>query len=62
MLIRNERFEDYRVVEEMIKKAFWNLSEPGCNEHYFAHQVKILFQNLILLWKRMDKLLGIFYM
>ena len=40
MLIRNERFEDYRVVEEMIKKAFWNLSEPGCNEHYFAHQVR----------------------
>lgn len=36
MLIRNERFEDYRVVEEMIKKAFWNLSEPGCNEHYFC--------------------------
>lgn len=40
MVIRNEKPEDYRVVEEMIKKAFWNLSVPGCNEHYFAHQVR----------------------
>lgn len=40
MIIRNEKPEDYRVVEEMIKKAFWNLSEPGCNEHYFAHEVR----------------------
>lgn len=40
MVIRNEKPEDYRIVEEMIKEAFWNLSEPGCNEHYFAHQVR----------------------
>lgn len=40
MFIRNETPEDYRVVEEMIKKAFWNLSEPGCYEHYFAHLVR----------------------
>lgn len=40
MIIRNEKQEDYRIVEEMIKKAFWNLSVPGCNEHYFAHEVR----------------------
>lgn len=40
MTIRNEKPEDYRTVEEMIKKAFWNLSMPGCNEHYFVHQVR----------------------
>lgn len=40
MIIRNEKPEDYRTVEEMIKQAFWNLSVPGCNEHYFAHQVR----------------------
>ena len=40
MIIRNEKPEDYRTVEEMIKKTFWNLSEPGCNEHYFAHEVR----------------------
>lgn len=40
MTIRNETPEDFRPVEEMIKRAFWNLSVPGCNEHYFAHQVR----------------------
>lgn len=40
MVIRNERPEDFRTVEEMIKKAFWNLSVPGCNEHYLAHQIR----------------------
>lgn len=40
MIIRNEKTDDYRVVEEMIKKTFWNLSVPGCNEHYFAHLLR----------------------
>ena len=40
MIIRNEIEEDFRPVEEMVKKAFWNLSEPGCNEHYLVHQVR----------------------
>lgn len=40
MIIRNEKPEDYRTVEEMIKRTFWNLSVPGCNEHYFAHKVR----------------------
>lgn len=31
MIIRNEKKEDYRTVEEMIKKVFWNLYVPGCN-------------------------------
>jgi len=40
MIIRNEEEKDYRVVEEMIKKTFWNLYVPGCGEHYFAHLVR----------------------
>lgn len=40
MLIRNELPTDYRAVEEMIKKTFWNLYVPGCSEHYFAHLVR----------------------
>lgn len=28
MIIRNEKTDDYRVVEEMIKETFWNLSVP----------------------------------
>lgn len=35
--IENERPEDYRAVEELIKRAFWNVNFPGCDEHYLAH-------------------------
>ena len=35
--IRNEEETDYRRVEEIAKKAFWNLYIPGCDEHYLAH-------------------------
>lgn len=40
MNIRKEKEEDYREVEELIKRTFWNLYVPGCNEHYFAHVVR----------------------
>ncbi|MCH5204641.1 MAG: N-acetyltransferase [Oscillospiraceae bacterium] len=36
-LIRNELPSDYRTVEELTKRAFWNVNFPGCNEHYLAH-------------------------
>ena len=35
--IRNELPEDYRKVEEITRKAFWNLHFPGCDEHYLVH-------------------------
>lgn len=37
LIIRNELPEDHRTVEGLIKKAFWNVNFPGCNEHYLAH-------------------------
>lgn len=37
MIVRNERPEDHRTVEELIRKAFWNVYSPGCDEHYLAH-------------------------
>ena len=36
-IIRNERIEDFREVEELTRKAFWNLHAPGCDEHYLVH-------------------------
>ena len=36
-IIRLENKNDYRTVEELAREAFWNLSVPGCNEHYFIH-------------------------
>lgn len=36
-IIRLEMKEDQRRVEEIHRKAFWNLNVPGCDEHYLAH-------------------------
>ena len=35
--IRNEREEDYKLVEEITRKAFYNVYVPGCIEHYLVH-------------------------
>ena len=40
VLIRNERETDYQKVEEITRKAFWNLYIPGCVEHYLAHVMR----------------------
>ncbi|MEG1756644.1 MAG: N-acetyltransferase [Clostridia bacterium] len=37
MQIRNELQTDYKEVEELTRKAFWNLHSPGCDEHYLVH-------------------------
>lgn len=38
--IRNEIKSDFRKVEEITRKAFWNIHEPGCNEHYLVHKMR----------------------
>lgn len=35
--IRNEKETDYMEVEEITRKAFYNLYIPGCTEHYLVH-------------------------
>lgn len=35
--IRNESEADYRAVEALTRKAFYNLYVPGCIEHYLVH-------------------------
>ncbi len=40
ILIRNERAEDFRAVEEVTREAFWNLYAPGCSEHYIVHTLR----------------------
>ena len=39
-IIRLETENDYREVENLAREAFWNLSFPGCNEHYFIHVMR----------------------
>lgn len=39
-IIRLENEKDYREVENLAREAFWNLSVPGCTEHYFIHMMR----------------------
>ncbi len=40
IIIRNERADEYREVETVIRNAFWNVYVPGCSEHYLAHVMR----------------------
>ena len=38
--IRQEREEEYRAVENLVRESFWNVYRPGCLEHYVLHQLR----------------------
>jgi putative acetyltransferase len=38
--IRRETADDYRAVEELTRRAFWNMYSPGCCEHYLVHVMR----------------------
>ena len=40
MIIRLERPEDYREVENLTRETFWNVYRPGCTEHYVLNQYR----------------------
>lgn len=39
-IIRLEKSEEYREVENPIREAFWNVYRPGCSEHYVIHKLR----------------------
>ncbi|MBR0120889.1 MAG: N-acetyltransferase [Clostridia bacterium] len=39
-VIRLEKKEDYRQVENLIRESFWNVYRPGCSEHYVIHVLR----------------------
>ena len=39
-IIRSEKKEDYREVENLVREAFWNVYRPGCSEHYVIHVLR----------------------
>ena len=39
-IIRFEKKEDYREVEDLVREAFWNVYRPGCSEHYVLHMLR----------------------
>ena len=40
IIIRLEKREDHREVENLIRESFWNVYCPGCNEHYLMHVLR----------------------
>ena len=39
-IIRSERKEEHREVENLIRESFWNVYRPGCLEHYVIKQLR----------------------
>lgn len=40
IIIRHEEEEDYLLVENLIREAFYNVYKPGCEEHLIAHRLR----------------------
>ena len=39
-VIRPERKEEHREVENLVREAFWNVYRPGCLEHYVLNKLR----------------------
>lgn len=39
-IIRLERKDEYREVENLVRESFWNVYRPGCLEHYLLNQLR----------------------
>ncbi|MBQ6426443.1 MAG: N-acetyltransferase [Clostridia bacterium] len=39
-VIRLEKTEEYREVENLVRESFWNVYRPGCSEHYVIHVLR----------------------
>ena len=40
IIIRTERENDYREVENLVRESFWNVYAPGCTEHYVLKRLR----------------------
>ena len=38
--LRNEAPYDHRAVEQLTRDAFWDVYQPGCDEHYLVHLLR----------------------
>ena len=39
-IIRLEKKEEHRTVENLVRESFWNVYRPGCSEHYVIHVLR----------------------
>ncbi|MEA4923269.1 MAG: N-acetyltransferase [Eubacteriaceae bacterium] len=38
--IRNEKKDEHRKIENLVRESFWNVYRPGCLEHYVLNQLR----------------------
>lgn len=60
IIIRNEKEQEYREVENLVRESFWNVYRPGCTEHYvlkklrddkdFVEELDFVMEKVDLLW------------
>ncbi|MDY5957172.1 MAG: N-acetyltransferase [Frisingicoccus sp.] len=61
LIIRLEKTEEYREVENMVRESFWNVYRPGCLEHYVLNQLRndpAFIQELDFVMEEEGKLIG----
>jgi predicted N-acetyltransferase YhbS len=60
-VIRLERKQEYREVENLVREAFWNVYRPGCLEHFVLNQLrndKAFVPELDFVMEKEGKLIG----
>ena len=60
-IIRLEKKEEYREVENLVRESFWNVYRPGCLEHYVLHVLRedpAFVKELDLVMERDGTLIG----
>ena len=60
-IIRLEKKEEYREVENLVREAFWNVYRPGCSEHYVIHVLRddpAFVKELDLVMEKDGRLIG----
>lgn len=60
-IIRNERKEEQREVENLVRESFWNVYRPGCLEHYVLNQLRndeVFIHELNFVMEKDDKIIG----
>ena len=60
-IIRLEKNEEYREVENLVREAFWNVYRPGCLEHYVLNQLRndpAFVKELDLVIEKNGKIIG----
>ena len=60
-IIRLEKREEYREVENLVREAFWNVYRPGCSEHYVIHVLRddpAIVKDLDLVMEQDGRLIG----